>query len=100
MGGYFAAMAGMPPYPGMLGADPLGASLLTAPGEYIGTLKSINPKNGYGFITCDETRVLYNRDVYIDNDLLRPGAAVGDQLRFTVMLNEKGHPKAQTAVSA
>jgi len=95
---YMAAMAGMPPYPGMLGADALAAPV-TAPGEYIGTLKSINAKNGYGFITCDETKALYNRDVYIDNDLLKPGAAVGDQLRFTVTLNAKGHPKASTATS-
>merc|ERR1711920_896097 len=86
---YMAAMAGMPPYPGMPGLDPLATSMLTAPGEYIGTLKSINAKNGYGFISCEETRALYNRDVYIDNDLLKAGAAVGDQLRFTVFLNEK-----------
>merc|ERR1711920_513378 len=97
---YMAAMAGMPPYPGMPGLDPLAAAMLTAPGEYMGTLKSINAKNGYGFISCDETKALYNRDVYIDNDLLKPLAAVGDQLRFTVTLNAKGHPKASTATSA
>merc|ERR1712039_126793 len=97
---YMAAMAGMPPMPPYGMGDPLGASMLTAPGEYIGTLKSINAKNGYGFIQCNDTKALYNRDVYIDADLLKAGAAVGDQLRFTVMLNDKGHPKAQTAIPA
>jgi len=65
--------------------------------EYEGSLKSISSKNGYGFIVCAETFNLYQRDVYIDKELLPEGAKPTDRLRFTVVTNNKGHPKAATA---
>lgn len=65
--------------------------------EYEGSLKSISEKNGYGFIVCGETYRLYNRDVYIDKEILPEGAKPADRLKFTVALNAKNHPKAKTA---
>lgn len=66
-------------------------------GEYEGSLKSISSKNGYGFICCADTYNVYKRDVYIDKELLPAGAKPTDRLRFTVVTNNKGHPKAATA---
>lgn len=73
------------------GADTSGAK------EYEGSLKSISAKNGYGFIVCGETHALYQRDVYIDKELLPEGAKPKDRIRFTVTMNNKNHPKAATA---
>jgi len=78
---------------GMWGAD--GAA--GGSQEYEGSLKSISAKNGYGFIVCAETYSVYKRDVYIDQELLPAGAKPTDRLRFTVTINNKGHPKAATA---
>merc|ERR1711874_395258 len=63
--------------------------------EYEGSLKSI--KSGHGFIVCAETFKLYNRDVYIDKDILPVNAQVYDRIKFKVTLNEKGHPRAASA---
>jgi len=76
------------------GADP---NAMNANPEYEGSLKSISAKNGYGFIVCAETYAIHQRDVYIDKELLPAGAKPADRLRFTVVLNNKGHPKAATA---
>lgn len=78
---------------GMWGADGAAAGSQ----EYEGSLKSISAKNGYGFIVCAETYNVYKRDVYIDQELLPAGAKPTDRLRFTVTINNKGHPKAATA---
>lgn len=62
--------------------------------EYEGTLKSISNKNGYGFIACDETKVHYKRDVFVDSALLPEGIQVNDKVTFSLALSEKGHPRA------
>lgn len=41
--------------------------------EYEGSLKSISAKNGYGFISCEETKAHYQRDVFVDSALLPEG---------------------------
>lgn len=62
--------------------------------EYEGTLKSISNKKGYGFIACDETKVHYKRDVFVDSALLPEGIQVNDKVTFSLALSEKGHPRA------
>jgi len=61
--------------------------------EYRGQVKSISNKNGYGFITCSETKAAYGRDVFVDAALL-PDIEVKSKVTFTVELSEKGHPRA------
>lgn len=75
------------------GAGDAGASAFT---EYEGSLKSISAKNGYGFIACAATWQLYERDVYVDKEVLPEGVKPPDRVKFTVTLNAKKHPKAAT----
>lgn len=90
--------AGMPPLPGL---NPfLGAALPGMPGlfgmdaTYEGTLKSTSEKNGYGFIQCADTYAIHKRDVYVDKERLPTGVKVGERVRFTMDMNEKGQPRA------
>jgi len=62
--------------------------------EHEGQLKSISAKNGYGFIACNETKVHYKRDVFVDSSLLPEGIQVNDKVIFSLTLSEKGHPRA------
>jgi len=68
--------------------------------EYEGSLKSISERNGYGFIVCAETHRLYERDIYVDKEVLPEGAEPGDRLKFAVGMNAKNHPKAISAAFA
>jgi hypothetical protein len=63
--------------------------------DFVGTLKSISDKNGYGFIDCSDAYASYNRDTWVDSKMIPEGAKVGDKLKFGVTLSEKGHPRAQ-----
>merc|ERR1719183_164882 len=76
--------AAMPPGPVMPQAS-------SAPSkEFIGTLKSLSARHGYGFIDCQETKDLYGRDVHIAEELLPEGGKeVGTKLKFTVGLSSK-----------
>eukprot|EP00928_Gymnodinium_smaydae_P053510 TRINITY_DN37488_c0_g1_i1.p1 TRINITY_DN37488_c0_g1~~TRINITY_DN37488_c0_g1_i1.p1 ORF type:complete len:385 (+),score=132.49 TRINITY_DN37488_c0_g1_i1:87-1241(+) len=84
-----AAAGGAYPY-----SPPAGAA--SGEQQYEGSLKSLSTKKGYGFIVNSETFKLYERDVYVDKDVLPEGAQVADRFIFTVELNEKGHPRAKT----
>lgn len=75
------------------GAAPPAPSAPVSDKEYIGQVKSISAKNGYGFITCSETKVAYGRDVFVDASLL-PDIEVKSKVSFKVELSEKGHPRA------
>lgn len=71
--------------------------------EWVGELKSISTKNGYGFITSPEIKKTYNdRDVYISMDLLPngPDTKVGTKLKCIVGTNAKGHPQAKSCTVA
>lgn len=105
-------------------AKQAGPLLQTA--EYVGTVKSVSSKNGYGFIQCEDVRndpvfttfdyekvarnpvlsrgkkaselkeTAKTRDVYIAADILPEGGKEsGSRVKFTMGLNEKGHPQAQ-----
>jgi len=102
-----AAMQAQAYYGGLTGGVVPGAAAVSAAAvsqsaksqevpskEFEGVLKSISAKNGYGFITCTETRTLYNRDVFVDAVLLPEGVAANDKVTFTIELSEKGHPRA------
>jgi hypothetical protein len=73
-----------------------GAGGQTGQAEYEGSLKSVSGKNGYGFIVCQETHAIYQRDVYVDKEKLPEGAKVADRIIFTVEVNDKKHPRAAT----
>lgn len=105
-------------------AKQAGPLLQTA--EYVGTVKSVSAKNGYGFIQCEDVRndpvfsrfdydkvarnpvlsrgkeaselkeTAKTRDIYIASDILPEGGKEpGSRVKFTMGLNEKGHPQAQ-----
>mmetsp|Transcript_70565 Transcript_70565/g.181929 ORF Transcript_70565/g.181929 Transcript_70565/m.181929 type:complete len:511 (+) Transcript_70565:162-1694(+) len=64
---------------------------------YEGRLKSFSPKDGYGFIACAALKSMYGRDVYIHKSKVPDGASSGCSLQFTIGLNAKGQPQAQSA---
>lgn len=65
--------------------------------EFVGSLKSLSGKNGYGFIACAEIQELFHRDVWVDSALLPEGVDPDErtQLKFNVTLSAKGHPQAK-----
>lgn len=79
------------------GYDPQGlwhAPTYTAPQSYEGSIKKINDKGKYAFISCKDTHDVYGRDVYLDPDKLPEGTLQYSRVKFGVELNEKGHPRA------
>lgn len=67
----------------------------TSTGEsFIGTIKSFNEANNYGFIACDEVAAQYGGvDVFFHGKQLN-GCSVGEMVEFDVGLNQKGQPQA------
>jgi len=61
-------------------------------GEFIGTIKSFNDKNGYGFITCPE--LAEHGDIFLHADM-KKGFQVGHQVKFTAVLTKHGKPQAK-----
>lgn len=59
-----------------------------------GTLKSLSAKNGYGFIECEESYGMYQRDVYVDSDQVSENVKKGAPLQFNIVLSAKGRPQA------
>jgi cold shock CspA family protein len=62
-------------------------------GPFLGRVKSNNPQQGYGFITCDETQALYNADVFL-NRTEGHGLEPGQEVYFQVQTNHQGKPQA------
>jgi len=82
---------GSPSHTGTVDQNSAGSSGLAGP--FLGRVKSNNPQQGYGFITCDETHVLYNADVYlnrVEGHDLQPG----QEVYFQVQVNPQGKPQA------
>lgn len=63
-------------------------------GNHSGTIKSFNDKNGYGFIECVETKMLYGSDVFLHHAQIGE-FKVGDPVNFNVYLNQSGKPQAK-----
>jgi len=66
---------------------------------YLGTIKFIESQKGFGFIRCDETYRIYGKDVYATPSQV-DGFRLGDQVRFSVKQNNRGHPQATSLISA
>jgi len=82
---------------GMLGLEKTGdvqlAGSFVLSGPFMGIVKSNNPVNGYGFITCAETQALYKADVYL-NQTEGHGLQPGQEVYFQVQSNQQGKPQA------
>ena len=67
--------------------------------RYIGRIKRYQdgPMGGYGFIDCDEVKSRFSRDVYIHKNQMI-GFQIGDEVSFTIALNNKGEPQARNVM--
>eukprot|EP00929_Paragymnodinium_shiwhaense_P109937 TRINITY_DN76560_c0_g1_i1.p1 TRINITY_DN76560_c0_g1~~TRINITY_DN76560_c0_g1_i1.p1 ORF type:complete len:384 (+),score=68.77 TRINITY_DN76560_c0_g1_i1:43-1194(+) len=68
-------------------------------GQFQGQVKQWNAEKNYGFISCDMTRAIYQRDIFLHSKELEgyvPKA--GDKVAFTVEVSSDGRPEA-TGVS-
>lgn len=64
-------------------------------GDFMGSIKSFNPKSGYGFIDCPDLRAQgHDKDVFLHHQQLGE-FEVGAQIQFTAFLNQKGSPQAK-----
>eukprot|EP00928_Gymnodinium_smaydae_P008670 TRINITY_DN1315_c1_g2_i1.p1 TRINITY_DN1315_c1_g2~~TRINITY_DN1315_c1_g2_i1.p1 ORF type:complete len:463 (-),score=112.66 TRINITY_DN1315_c1_g2_i1:103-1491(-) len=75
------------------GAALAGAGVPGAvPGQaYMGAIKEFDAGKGFGFISCDQTRGIYGKDVFLLRSALREQPAnPGDPVQFTVQMGEKG----------
>jgi len=84
---------------GQQGFPQMPQGLMAPSQEYEGSIKSLY-HNRHGFIVCAETFQKYGRDVYFDKNTLPAGAKIADRLKFTLELNEKGHPRVKEATMA
>merc|ERR1712190_496198 len=62
-------------------------------GQFTGTIKSFNQKNGYGFITCPDLNSQGFQDVFLHHAQLN-GFEVGSTVQFTAFINKKGSVQA------
>jgi len=63
-------------------------------GQFMGTIKSFNAKNGFGFIQCDALRAQgFQNDVYLHHNQIKEFQP-GHTILFTAYLNKKGQPQA------
>ena len=68
---------------------------------YNGIVKSYNLTNGYGFIECQETKMMYGNDVFLHkNEFQSSGVEVGQEVKFCIMISEKGQPRAISIIDA
>eukprot|EP00929_Paragymnodinium_shiwhaense_P119072 TRINITY_DN9095_c0_g1_i1.p1 TRINITY_DN9095_c0_g1~~TRINITY_DN9095_c0_g1_i1.p1 ORF type:complete len:298 (-),score=69.43 TRINITY_DN9095_c0_g1_i1:652-1545(-) len=112
MGGY-PMMGAVPPYLGVagqlqtaaaMGQLPLLASAIVprlppANQTYYGTIISFNEEKGWGFISCEVTKKLFNKDVFVMRGVLK-GVEVkaNDFVSFKVEMGMKGPQAAELAV--
>mmetsp|Transcript_29308 Transcript_29308/g.93496 ORF Transcript_29308/g.93496 Transcript_29308/m.93496 type:complete len:297 (+) Transcript_29308:89-979(+) len=68
-------------------------------GQFAGTIKSFNPRSGYGFIACaDLQQQGFTNDVFLHHQQMGD-FAVGNEVVFTCYLNSKGQPQAKDLMS-
>lgn len=99
----YAFGKGMGP-PGMgppgKGKGPLHHKEATGGQAYTGTIKSWNEKRGWGFIQCEDTELVYGKDILVHHKNV--GAVsfeIGDEVTFSVHDGEQG-PEAIEVVAA
>merc|ERR1719433_335686 len=89
-GGYPAAACGGSP-----GAEAQDAEATTL-GQFSGSIRSFNEKNGFGFIECTPLRRQgYDKDVFLHQSQ-RGGLAVGTEVTFVAYLNTNGQLRARS----
>merc|ERR1719408_792292 len=76
---------------GKMGKPPPGPVL----GQFSGTIKGFNPKQGRGFISCPDLAAQgQSGEVFLNHEELGE-FEVGAQVSFTAFLNSKGQPEAK-----
>jgi len=66
--------------------------------QYRGTIKSFNPKEGYGFIACPELKKQYGSDVFMHQHQFYKCPVqlrVGDSIVFRLEISKQGKPQAR-----
>jgi len=67
---------------------------------YSGSIKSINQTAGWGFIACDATHAIYNKDMFVlGSDLGGARVEAGTEVTFTVTQGQKGPQAANVQVT-
>jgi len=62
---------------------------------YYGTVRSFNPKRGFGFIDSPKARADFGWDVFLRKPVVeRAGLQVGDEVSFSVEMSGNGQPQA------
>mmetsp|Transcript_83590 Transcript_83590/g.259710 ORF Transcript_83590/g.259710 Transcript_83590/m.259710 type:complete len:103 (-) Transcript_83590:63-371(-) len=78
---------------------PPGAEPFQELGNFVGIIKSFNPKSGYGFITCEELQELgFSNDCFLHHQQMGD-CSVGQEVGFLCYLNSKGQPQAKDVVA-
>eukprot|EP00927_Polykrikos_kofoidii_P048871 TRINITY_DN43045_c0_g1_i1.p1 TRINITY_DN43045_c0_g1~~TRINITY_DN43045_c0_g1_i1.p1 ORF type:complete len:423 (-),score=59.37 TRINITY_DN43045_c0_g1_i1:36-1253(-) len=65
---------------------------------HLGQLKSFNVRSGYGFLECEQTKDIYNSDVYIHKSMVPVVWKIGQHVEFAVSQNARGQPQAHDAM--
>jgi len=63
-------------------------------GYYVGTLKSFNVRNGYGFLECRQAKQDWGVDVFIHKNNVQTPWFLGQPVEFAVQVNTRGQPQA------
>lgn len=59
--------------------------------QHVGIVKSFNPSKGWGFIECEQTKLMYGSDVFLlKGELQGFGVSKGDHISFSVKQGQKG----------
>lgn len=63
---------------------------------FVGRVKAFSPAKGFGFIACDDTRNIFNSDIFLHKiQFETAGLEMGCLATFTVEVNAKGRPQAR-----
>jgi len=62
---------------------------------YAGTIKQFTEEKGYGFISCQETRDIFGKDIFIHRNVLDGYVpVVGETVHFGLQISKEGRPEA------
>jgi len=61
--------------------------------RFEGKVLSFSPEKNFGYITCSEMRVRFNKDVWVHKAQLGH-FEIGQLVSFMVIINKQGHPQA------
>jgi len=84
MGGMGGGMGGMGGGMGGMGGGMQGG------GGYYGQVKSFSLEKGWGMIACPETQQMYGKDIFFSKQLVPGGIMIGEQVQFSLKMEDKG----------